>query len=200
MDGTRFDSWTRSLGDEGRSRRHVVHTFVVGGLALLLNPTDDVGAIPRHRRESKQCKRGRKRCGPKCCPRGKTCCRKKCVNLRRDKNNCGQCGRKCNAGRPDCVRGTCAASMCPANARFCAAGNTNCGPRCGCSTANDGRTSCSDCAWCLDPLCISDADCVARGLPAGTVCGDGTGEFCPGCTKVCLTPCGSCTDCECFQV
>ena len=130
--------------------------------------------------KKKKCKGGKKKCG------------KKCVDLRRDRNHCGRCGARCNAGRPDCVNGACVASVCPSDGLFCAPGVTNCADGCACGTAIDGRPFCSDNAGCFEPECDSDIDCVEFGFPPGSVCADGTGEFCFECTKVCLSPCGSC--------
>jgi hypothetical protein len=91
-------------------------------------------------------------------------------------------------------------TVCPANARFCApptGGPCNAAGTCTCGSRGDGSGFCADCAHCINPQCVSDADCLARGLPAGTVCGDGTGGFCEPCTRVCITPCGSCPNCSC---
>jgi hypothetical protein len=92
-------------------------------------------------------------------------------------------------------------AQCPANAQFCSSTQNPCNAAqtCGCASRGDGSPVCADCAHCVDPACVSDADCVARGLPAGTVCGDGTGGLCDPCVKVCLTPCGSCPNCSCRE-
>jgi hypothetical protein len=87
-------------------------------------------------------------------------------------------------------------AQCPAGARFCSASAVGCAPGCGCGSTAAG-TICADCAHCISPECQTDADCTARGLPPGTVCGDGSGGQCAPCAKVCLTPCGSCPNCAC---
>jgi hypothetical protein len=89
---------------------------------------------------------------------------------------------------------------CPGNAQFCASSVTDCQHGCGCGSSIAGVGICADCALCFDPECTSDADCLARGLPPGTVCGVGTGGQCEPCSRVCLTPCGSCENCACQQV
>lgn len=88
-------------------------------------------------------------------------------------------------------------STCPGNAQFCASSVTDCQQGCGCGSSLVGVGICADCALCFVPECTSDADCLAHGLPPGTVCGVGTGGQCEPCTRVCLTPCGSCENCAC---
>ncbi|XP_054776380.1 stigma-specific STIG1-like protein 1 [Prosopis cineraria] len=41
---------------------------------------------------------------------GPDCCKKKCVNVSRDRNNCGKCGRKCKYSQI-CCRGKCVNPM-----------------------------------------------------------------------------------------
>jgi hypothetical protein len=181
MDEQRFDRWTRHVADVVVSRRGILAKAL--GVASLAGPGGqglNEASAKKKKGKKRKCKGGKKRCG------------KKCVNLKTDRTNCGRCGQRCNTGRPDCVNGHCIASVCPDNGLFCASGVTNCTPGCACGTAIDGRPFCSDNAGCFNPECESDDDCVEFGFPTGSVCADGSGEFCTPCTKVCLSPCGLC--------
>ncbi|XP_039058759.1 stigma-specific STIG1-like protein 1 [Hibiscus syriacus] len=62
-------------------------------------------------------------CGAKGSP-GPTCCKKKCVNVLKDRQNCGKCGKKCKYNEI-CCEGKCVNPS--LNARHCGGCNNRCG-------------------------------------------------------------------------
>jgi hypothetical protein len=91
--------------------------------------------------------------------------------------------------------------QCPANGQICDFPWQHCGAQgltCGCGARSDGSPFCGDCPVCIPGGCTSDEDCVDNwGLPAGTICTSAAGGDCGCMTDVCLTPCGTCQDCNC---
>jgi hypothetical protein len=194
MNEARFDAWSRSLNRSLDSRRKLLRGLATASLGLSLA---SLAADPA---EAKKKKRKKKKKPQTTCNGGTTLCGKRCLDTKSDPNNCGGCGVHCGL-HEECTNSVCTPIACPANSLFCAPGTgQGCGPgACGCASAGDGSGFCSDCAFCfLSPECTSDEDCVARGMPAGTVCGDSTGGDCNfSCSRACFAPCGSCPDCSC---
>lgn len=54
---------------------------------------------------------------------GRNCCQKKCVDLKRDRYNCGRCGRKCKYSEV-CCKGKCVNTM--FNRKHCGGCNNKC--------------------------------------------------------------------------
>jgi hypothetical protein len=95
MDPTRFDVLTRSLPHVANSRRGVLR---LAG-AVLLGAAIDASPAAAKQRKKKKCK-----------PPSHAVCDGKCVNLLKDKNNCGSCGFACKTeipSNPVCVHGAC---------------------------------------------------------------------------------------------
>lgn len=84
MDAPSFDALTRLLG--ARVRRRWLAGLSGGALAALFGRP----AL------AQQCKRPKRRCG------------NKCVDVRRDRANCGRCGKQCRAGE-SCRNRSCVA-------------------------------------------------------------------------------------------
>ena len=68
------------------------------------------------------CKRAPRVCRAKGSP-GPNCCKKKCVNLFRDRRNCGKCGKKCKYNQI-CCNGKCVNPS--FNKRHCGGCNNRC--------------------------------------------------------------------------
>ena len=69
-------------------------------------------------------------------------------------------------------------------------GLCNAAQTCNCGTGLDGNVTCFENAYCLSPAegpCASNADCVAKGFPQGSVCF--SAEFCCISGFGCTTPC-----------
>jgi len=211
MDGTRFDGFARTLA-AGRTRRRALQALAGGTLAGLLGLTGGVEEA------AAACvKPGKKGCkGPKnkkCCPGsvckggstkkegtckckgGTTKCGSKCVNTETDKNNCGDCGKKC-AGTNSCRDGVCTGTFgCPAGPNYCAAGEpiVLCPgfQGCVCATDVEGGAHCSDSSTagggCSN--CVRNSDCGP-----GLICIFGGGDCnCPN-GKLCMSAtCGPAT-------
>lgn len=134
------------------------------------------------------------------CKKGLTKCHNACANLQTDRRNCGRCGKRCRDFEGKCEGGVCIANACLAGAHYCDPEvRVGCGRNCACASQVGGVAICSDCGVCVTPECQSNDDCLAAGLPEGTICGDGAGGRCNECTKACFTPCGSCTNCDCVK-
>ena len=131
MDTDRFDQFTRLLGTPGSRRTAVRGLFTfAGGTSILALLGDDAGA-----KKGKKTGKGKdKKKDKKKCDRDEKDCGKKCVNLQRDKANCGSCGNACGeSGDIECCQGAC----------------TNLG---------SDRFNCGDCG----NACNQDEDCIQR--------------------------------------
>ncbi|MGH2616987.1 MAG: hypothetical protein ACRDJC_17270, partial [Thermomicrobiales bacterium] len=96
------------LLDAIRTRRGAVRDAVAGATALtLIAAPDDAEAVKRRKKKRRRRRNRRKRC------RGGTtrCPLVGCVNLNTDPQNCGRCGRECDAGEA-CRDGVCGCDVC----------------------------------------------------------------------------------------
>ncbi|MBK6849522.1 MAG: hypothetical protein IPG96_19010 [Proteobacteria bacterium] len=111
---------------------------------------------------------GASQCGgstPNCCSQIPDC-----VNLQTDKNQCGSCGRQCDALVADrCVGGNC----------VCGATGGACGPGLNC---DGGQCKCLEAARCGG--CCAGTSCVS--VPTVAQCGL-NGAACQGCTAAGVT-------------
>lgn len=116
------------------------------------------------------------------------------VDLTRDGNHCGACGRSCGAGSL-CAAGTCEAAMCNASIRDCDGSAAN-----GCETdvSVDPR-NCGACGRACRTAPNEQSTCSAGGL-CGLTCNPGWGDCDGNVTNGCETDlvndpthCGSCT-------
>lgn len=188
MDAERFDLVSQLVGPAG-TRRRLFGALAAGAISTTLTLVEAEARRKKKKKKTKTCTQGTVRCG------------KQCVNFASDRSNCGSCGNRCRSHEPTCVNGECTPNTCPADSLICAVQNVICGDTCVCGSRLDGSAFCADCAFCNNPECETDADCVALGLPQGTVCGKGGGgdcDECPGTSNLCLTPCGSCSLCSCL--
>lgn len=157
----------------------------------------------------------RRKCGP--AGNGKKFCNGRCVDITRDRNNCGGCGSespafRCRRGQ-DCVRfeeGDQAVGLCLTP---CRSGETRCGLECcqqGARCCN--RTCCAPGQECVDGRCQAACDrdagesrcgrtccafgetCVDGRCKEG-VCRRGSGNFC----EHNLVFCNTAADCFCNQ-
>jgi hypothetical protein len=107
MDRWRFDAMTRFL-DALRTRRTALGETVAGLLVLAglagFGEADEAGARNRHKKRRRRRRRNR-------CRGGTTRCGSSCVNLNTDPNNCGRCGRECDADE-QCRGGVCGCDVC----------------------------------------------------------------------------------------
>lgn len=155
MDGSRFDTLTRSLGDP-RSRRGALASLV-GGTLGLLGLTETTAKKKKGKGNNKKRRRGRggQTTAPApACAEGQTTCGGQCVLLTSDPQHCGACGTVCPAGNT-CISGVCWAcrpepGSCGDNA-FCDRGLRRCQPCRGaggsCSIGggfDGGEACCSD--------------------------------------------------------
>ena len=160
------------------------------------------------------CQAGFKRCGAGCIPT--TACCTACVAPQTcggggTPGQCGctpDCAGKCG-GAGDGCGGTCDATchVCsgkdapnpcfPRSAPAC--GTSGTGRTCHCGTDIEGNLVCYDLGYCRNPVtegaCTSNADCVAKGFPPGSVCfsaenccGSAPGVPATGCATPCPLP------------
>jgi hypothetical protein len=88
------------------------------------------------------------RAGAVTCISPKTLCNGKCVNLKKNRRNCGACAHKCSDNEI-CVHGVCTA---------CAPGTSRCGNKC-VDLGNDS-SNCGSCGnVCPEPLVCIDGEC-----------------------------------------
>jgi hypothetical protein len=108
MEGWRFDAMTRFLKNK-RTRRTALGQTLVGLLALAgLAGTGwmQEGEAVNRRRKRRRRRRRRNRCRG-----GTTRCGSSCVDLETDPDNCGRCGRECDADE-QCRSGVCGCDVC----------------------------------------------------------------------------------------
>ena len=198
MDGTRFDSLTRSLTD-ARSRRGVLSSLLVGTLGL-------VGWFDSQEAAAKNCKqikdkKKRKKCLKKgqgapsqaldASPSGDPAppppppppgpCIPACAGKVCGADGCGgSCGIACTGGKI-CPNGVC---VCPSGTEECGGG---CVPLC---AATEMRTAACGCCRLTGQSCGADGCCSGickeqlgpdvciDCLPAGAIC-EGVGPCCP---------------------
>ena len=184
MDGSRFDTLTRSLAVVGSRRRALAALGGALGLLGLVHP-DDAAAAKSGKCKSKcdecqRCKRGKckKTNGTKRCKKGKC----------QAKSN----GTGCSVG--NCLEGSCfPQSTCPATTTgFCSTTPETCSAPeavCVCDRSTEGNVVCVTTRETRCPpaagvqTCTSSADC-----PAGEACVDISG-CCPAPAKVCMARC-----------
>ncbi|KAK4259036.1 hypothetical protein QN277_005412 [Acacia crassicarpa] len=97
-------------------------TLLVAALAIALSETTPISEqesssqLLRQRQHHQNHHRQAVTCNnyPRICraagSKGPDCCKKKCVNVSRDRNNCGKCGRKCKYSQI-CCKGKCVNPM-----------------------------------------------------------------------------------------
>lgn len=105
-----------------------------------------------------------------------------CTDVLSDPNNCGTCGRICNASE------TCSNGWCVSTATVCSLGQTACGSQC-VDTKSD-RNNCGVCfKVCPQAQICVDSSCVCPG--GGQLCGDScvdtnsNGQHCGACNRAC---------------
>ena len=108
MSELRFDAMVR-FRDALRTRRDALRGTIVGLLVVagVAGLADDGEARSRHQKRRKRRRRRRRNR----CRGGTTRCSGACVNLNTDPNNCGRCGRECDADE-QCRNGVCGCDVC----------------------------------------------------------------------------------------
>jgi hypothetical protein len=163
MDGTRFDSITRTLRAVA-DRRTTVRALPGVAIAALAPGTVPAGAKKRR----KKCKGGKKKCGKKCCPVGQFCRNGKCSICAPPLFECPiggcaatLCGGQCCAVAETCVDNQCA--PCPDLTNSCGVDVPRCNNGSGfCATSVEGGNFCvgasSECSSCTDNDDCADID------------------------------------------
>jgi hypothetical protein len=180
MDGSRFDTLTRSLTERG-PRRTLLRLLSGGALGLAgwthAQPAQLVAAKKckkiRNKQKRKKCRAKAKACVPSCagkvcgddgcggvcggCGAGLTCCAGKCVDVATNPANCGSCGRSCISG--GCIHGACTCTT-----------ETQCPATCDCFQRLQGEPSACAPGDSATP-CDEDADCALGSICAvGAIC------------------------------
>ena len=95
------------------------------------------------------------------CEPGKVDCAGRCVDISRNRNNCGVCGQRCQKGS-SCVNGACvAAAGTTGTTGSCAAGQVKC--RSGCTDVNSDRRNCGTCGTlCRTGYACNNGMCSKR--------------------------------------
>lgn len=168
--------WVMALGVVASLAACDGTTIIGGGDASTLDATTDLGP----------------RCGA-----SETACGGTCVDLRRNRDNCGSCGNSCQDGTV-CIMGTCTVS--------CPTGQTLCGGLCA-TTATD-RTNCGGCGVvcgagqvCSNGACtLSCASDLATCMSTATTDGGAPQRYCAN-TRTDRENCGTCgTACAAGQI
>lgn len=149
MDQERFDELTRRAGD-GVSRRQILKGVLLGAASTVFP------WVAGGRAWGAECPPGQIICGGVCC-RPRACCNDICVNLKKDKSNCGRCGIVCERGTY-CSKGLC----CPRGTRNCQ------------GTCVNIRTDESNCGACGN-VCPAEATCTDGACecpPGQEICGE----------------------------
>jgi len=201
MDGSRFDSLTRSLSTAG-SRRRALSGLLAGLLSFLGEPhgAEDVLAGKGKRKRAKKKGNKKKRpCGG--CSGGTICCGSQCVSVLTDPNNCGSCGTQCDVDEA-CSNGQCTRCEFPLSVcgTQCVNLNTdanNCGA-CGAPCPKDPVNPRRD-LQCQNRQCVCTGTFCQNGrcCPAGySVCvGEGS-----GCCPTGFNPCPNGQPVDCCEV
>lgn len=200
MDGSAFDQLARSLTNQ-RSRRGLGQ--MLGGLAVG-GPLVALGAAEAGAKKKKKKKKKKDKDKDGCkqnCGGGTLCCGESCVDVTRDRNNCGACGTQCLTGQY-CINATCV--PCEDPYALC----TSLGVE-RCVDLRSDPKNCGSCEFpcsvdpttparnfiCENKLCIctgnicADGRCCPSGFSicnaGGGCCPDGFPTFCPGNGKCC---------------
>ncbi len=164
MEPSQFDELTKSLATP-TSRRQAIRRIAAGALGGLLA----IAGIGGTALASK-------------CPPGLTDCGGKCVDTKKDPNNCGTCGTKCQSGL--CVNGLC----CPVGAVDCH--NSCCSFTCCNNVCTNTQSDVNNCGSC------------GHVCPPGDSCVNGTCVCKSGvvCNGVCCKPGQKCIGGQCVTV
>jgi hypothetical protein len=181
MDGTRFDSLTRTLG--ALADRRATVRALSGAAIGVFAPSSGADA----KKKKKKCKRGQKKCGKTCCPLGQFCRSGKCSICPPPLfvcpiGGCAEtlCGGQCCAVRETCVDNQCA--PCPDQVNSCGVDAPRCNNGSGfCATSVEGGTFCVSAAPVCSP-CASNDDCADGDDFA--ICG--TCNSCDGANRACF--------------
>jgi len=186
MDAYRFDAVVRSLGAVSR-RAALWGFFGVAVSGLTASRADFAIARRRKKKNKKQCKGGKKKCGKTCIPKTECCggCGEQlCCN-----GTCAECcsDADCLLGSGlICQQGTCA---CPAGEEICEAVCVD--------LANDGG-HCGSCTnACPTNACFNGA-CSCGNVddcPDGCICGARKGGGAACASNVSTQPCDEDADC-----
>jgi hypothetical protein len=177
LDGSRFDGIIRALAT-GTTQRRTLLGLAGSALAGLLGQVgmEDASAAcikpgkkgcngPRNRKccQGATCQGGSNTKNGRCtCKSGLKQCGNECVNLKKDKENCGNCKNQC-AGTRTCKQGKCTSKLgCRAGQQFCGnsdscPGATN--PDCVCLTDVHGTPHCVNFVGATCSNCTRNVDC-----------------------------------------
>jgi hypothetical protein len=136
-----------------------------------LSRTSDCGACKQSCKldhTQRECKAGS--CSTEGCAPGYGRCAGTCQSLLNDPNNCGQCGMRCGADKPNCAGGKCTTSTCASGSADCDANAAN-----ACEANLDDAANCGGCGLRCERLAHAVGTCRAGVCELGN-CDAGFGD------------------------